>query len=116
MTQQDRSFFHMCKARLFFVLAFAALALSLPMPSQAQPSWAPTATRAHPPGKAVFRKYLAPDESLDIVVALKLRNRDQLDALVKTLIKPGDPSTKHWLSKEQVRSDYAPTSAKAQAV
>jgi pseudomonalisin/xanthomonalisin len=39
-----------------------------------------------------------------------------LDALVKTLIKPGDPSTKHWLNKEQIRSEYAPSSTAAQAV
>lgn len=115
MTRHDRSFFHMC-TRLFLVLAFAALALSLPLPSQAQPTWVSTGTRAHPTGRAVIRSYLAPDEALDIAIALKLRNRDKLDEIVKTLIEPGDPSTKHWLSKAQIQINFAPSAASARAV
>ncbi len=49
-------------------------------------------------------------------MALKLRNRDKLNALVKTLMKPGNPSSKHWLSTRQVESDYAPSVGDAQTV
>ncbi len=102
--------------RLGLRLTIAWIALCLSLPTQAQSSWAATDTRAHATGRAAFRGFLAPNESLDIVVALKLRNRDKLDAIVKTLIKPGDPSSKHWLSSQRIQSDYAPTTESAQTV
>ncbi len=98
------------------VWVFAGAILSQPLSIHAQSSWVNTNTRAHPIGRAGLRAYLAPNESLDVVVALKLRNRDKLDALVKTLITPGDPSSKKWLSDQQFQSDYAPSPASAQAV
>jgi pseudomonalisin len=102
--------------RLGLALTLAGATLGQSLSVHAQTSWANISTRAHPTGRAILRAYLAPNEPLDVVVALKLRNRDKLDALVKTLIKPGDPSTKQWLSDLQIQSDYAPSPASAQAV
>lgn len=116
MTKHDRFFVTTRKARLGFSLALLGATLGLAPSLHAQSSWSNSSTHAHPTGRAAHGAYLAPNESLDIVVALKLRNRDKLDALVKTLIKPGDPSSKHWLSDQQIRSDYAPSSESAQAV
>jgi pseudomonalisin len=116
MSKHDGSFRKIRNARLGFILAFAVATLGQTLAVHAQSSWANTGTRAHPAGRAIFRAYLAPNEPLDVVVALKLRNRDKLDALVKTLIKPGDPSSKQWLSTQQIQSDYAPSTGSAQAV
>jgi pseudomonalisin len=116
MPKHDRSFFNIRKAWLVFSFALMAATLSQSPALHAQSSWSNISTHAYPIGRAVYRAYLAPNEPLDIVVALKLRNRDKLDALVKTLMKPGNPSSKHWLSTQQIQNDYAPSSENAQAV
>jgi len=103
-------------ARLGVVLALCGTALSQILPAHAQELWASTNTHTHPTGKAVFREYLAESESLDIVVSLKLRNRDQLDNHLQALTTPGDPEFGRWLSRDQILADYAPLPERAQAV
>lgn len=100
-------------------LTAAALALStlgVGTIADAQTTWIPTLTRAHPVRNAAFRTFLASDEQVDIVVALKLRNRVQLDALVESLTNPADPQFRNWLTREEVVSTFAPTQEQAVAV
>lgn len=116
MSSRNESRSNRHNVRAGFALLFAGGLLAQPMSLQARTTWVSTDTRVHPINRAIFHAYLAADEPLDIAVSLKLRNRDKLDALVHTLIKPGDPASKHWLSEQQLQNDYAPTAASAQAV
>ena len=86
-------FLQMRYMRLGLALAFggASLCQALPVLAQAQSPWIDTATRAHPTGKAVFREFLPENESLDIAVVLKLRNRGQLDQRVRAITTRGNP-------------------------
>ena len=79
-------------------------------------AWSATGTRAHPVESATLQSYLTPDESIEIVVALKVRNQDSLKSLVTSLMTPGGPQYRHWQSHEAVMSNFAPTVAQAQAV
>jgi len=97
-------------------LAVAGVSLGATLPVEAQSPWAVTHTRAHPTGKAIFHGYLPDNESVDIVVALKLRNRSLLDQQVQALTRPGDPQYGRWLSRDRVLADYAPLPERANAV
>ena len=103
-------------ARRFTSVALALFTLGAGAIADAQATWVPTRTRAHPVGNATLRTLLASDEQVDIVVALKLRNSAQLDALVESLTDPTDPQFRHWLTREEVLSAFAPTQEQALAV
>lgn len=79
-------------------------------------AWSTTSTRAHPVGSAMLRSYLEPDESIEIVIALKVRNQNRLRSLVTSLMTRGDPQYRRWQSHDAVMSNFAPTPAQAQAV
>lgn len=111
-----RLFHNIRYARLGLVLAVSVATLSQALPIHAQVPLTRITTRAHPTGKAVFREYLAENESLEVVVSLKLRNRDLLDNHLRALTRPGDPEFRRWLSREQILADYAPLPERAQAV
>jgi pseudomonalisin len=116
MARQVRTFQHMRHVQLGLALALGVAILSQALPVHAQTSWVGTNTRAHPTGKAIFRGYLPENESHDMVVVLKLRNRGALDYHVRALTTPGDPEFGHWLSREQILADYAPLPERANAV
>ncbi|MHB8535748.1 MAG: protease pro-enzyme activation domain-containing protein [Sulfuricaulis sp.] len=116
MTMHNRLLQHIRHARLALVLALSGAALCQVFPAHAQSPWVNVDTRAHPTGKAVFHGYLPENESLDVVVALKLRNRDQLDYHVRALTQPGNPEFRRWLNREQILTDYAPLPERADAV
>jgi len=88
----------------------------VPLTSFAQTSYQKTNTRAHPVGKAVLLRNLDPSEPVEIAVVLKLRNRNKLEASVKSITEPGNPSFRHWLGKKAIDTDYAPSTASANAV
>ena len=92
----------------------ASLCQALPVCAQAP--WADTGTHAHPTGKAIFHEYLPDSETLDIAVVLRLRNRDQLDQRVRAITTRGGPEFGHWMSREQILTDYAPLPERANAV
>lgn len=102
--------------RLGLALALGLVTLSQALPAHAQASWARTNTHAHETGKAIFREYLPESESLDVVVALKLRNPELLDHHLQALTRPGDPEFRRWLSHEQIMADHAPLPERANAV
>jgi xanthomonalisin len=78
----------------------------------ASPAWAPTATLAHDVGAATHLGEMAAGEPVHVVVALRLRNKDQLDALTDGLMSgKGKP-----LSAAEFLDRHAPTAAQAQAV
>lgn len=104
MSRRHDSLRHRRGVRVGFGLIVAVGLLSGPLAVQAGTTWVSTRTRAHPVNRARFRAYLAGDEPLNIAVALKLRNREKLTALIHTLTKPGDPASKHWLSAQQVQT------------
>jgi pseudomonalisin len=84
--------------------------------TSAPSAWSATRTRAHPTGNATLQSYFAPNESIEIVVALKIRNQNALRSLVTSLMTPGDPQYRQWQSHETVMSNFAPTSAQTQTV
>lgn len=102
--------------RLGLAFALGAATLGQVLPVHAQAPWVRSITHAHPTGKAVFSEFLPENESLDVVVTLKLRNRDLLDNHVRALTRPGDPEFGRWLSREQISADYAPLPERANAV
>jgi len=72
------------------------------------------ATRLHP-GDAVVGA-LPLGEPVHVEVALKLRDRDGLDAFIANAARHPLDGTPHAMSSEQVMERHAPTAAQAQAV
>jgi pseudomonalisin len=116
MTMNNRLFQHIRHAQLGLALVLGGAVLCQALPVYAQSPWTTTKTRAHPTGKAVFHGYLPENASLDVAVALKLRNRVQLDQQVRALTRPGDPQYGRWLSRDRILADYAPLPERANAV
>lgn len=85
-------------------------------PVHAHGPWESTRTHAHPTRGAIFHEYLAENESLEVAVVLKLRNRDMLDYHVQALTQPGNPEFRRWMSGKQILADYAPLPDSANAV
>jgi subtilase family serine protease len=80
------------------------------------PSTVSTATRAHPTAGATFVKNFGEDESISVVVGLKLRNSDELNTVVEALLSPSSPSYQQWLSDDELAASYLPTKDRVQAV
>ena len=59
---------------------------------------------------------LESSQPLNVVVSLKLRNADQLDALLAEINKPGSANYHKYLTPAQFKAQYAPTDAQVQAV
>ena len=116
MTLYDRLIHKLTCSRVSLVLLVFGFALSEIQPVHAAAAWAVTGTHTHPVKNATFRKYLADNESIDIAVTLKLRNRDILENHVRAMTRPGDPEFGHWMSRERILADYAPLPDRAQAV
>src|ERR1700750_1771663 len=72
------------RMKLLPALVLAAIAVS----AQAAQSeaWVATATKAHDPRNAVHVAPLRAGEQVHIVVSLKLRNKDKLDALTNNMM------------------------------
>ena len=102
--------------RLGLALVLGGATLSQALPVHAQPPWVSISTHAHPTGKATFQGYLPENESLDVVVTLKLRNPELLGDHVRAITSPGNPEFGRWLSREQIMADYAPLPERANAV
>src|ERR1700761_9527548 len=77
-------------------------------------AWVATSTKAHDPRAAVHVAPLRAGEQVDVVISLKLRNKDSLDALTAKLMA-GAPGVRPLTSAEFM-AQYAPTAAQAQAV
>ncbi len=106
-----------CQAVLRLVILVIAMCLTQPaLATGATAGMAATQTRAHPMATASFRDYLKRDESVEIAVALRLRNTAGLDATLQALHQPGHPAYHHWLGRTDIERDYEPTSADAQTV
>ncbi len=102
--------------RRLSVLALLAALSGYIDPVSAQSSWTRTLTLAHPKVNATFVDYLPPEERLSVVVTLRLRNRAQLDSVVESLITPGTPTFRQWLSHEEIVSNYLPTQDQVEQV
>src|SRR5471032_1725014 len=77
-------------------------------------AWVATSTKAHDPRAAVHVAPLKAGEQVHIVVSLKLRNKDVLDALTAKLMAnaPGV----HPLTSAQFMANHAPTAAQVASV
>src|SRR5215472_11406720 len=84
--------------------------------SAGAPPWQGTQTRTHPTDGAVFEQYLPGGESLEVVVVLKLRNRDELGRHVRSMTTPGNSEYRRWFSSKRILSDFSPTTDQAQTV
>jgi pseudomonalisin len=98
-------------------LCVAALGARLQAVQAADPvRWVTTATHAHRIGTALAAGPVAADDTLNIVVALKLRNRAELDARVAEMTDPSSPSFRRYAAHEELFERYAPSAAQAQSV
>ncbi|HUI61129.1 MAG TPA: protease pro-enzyme activation domain-containing protein, partial [Steroidobacteraceae bacterium] len=51
-----------------------------------------------------------------VTVLMKLRNREQLDSLVRSVYTPGDGQYRHFLSREQFAARFGPSDATVAAL
>ncbi|WP_144408315.1 protease pro-enzyme activation domain-containing protein, partial [Sulfuricella sp. T08] len=116
MHKRNRPLQHTRHAALSLALLLVGVSICQTTFAQAQASLSKTNTHAHETGKAIFREFLPENESLDVVVTLKLRNPELLDHHLQALTKPGDPEFRRWLSREQILADHAPLPERAKAV
>ena len=80
-------------------------------------NWQSTSTLAHPVQSLIPQAQdsgeVAAGQSVHIAVALKVRNKAQLDALTQSILQGG---SKHYLSKTEFLNRFSPTEAQAQTV
>jgi pseudomonalisin len=113
MQTRRAHFFVLCRLCCGCALSLASLVLTS---AHAADAWMKTGTRAHPAHDAKFLAYLPDDEAIDVVVTLKLRNRDALDSRVRKITQLGDPQFGHWMHRAEIMADYAPREDRATAV
>ncbi|WP_043641527.1 S53 family peptidase [Chromobacterium haemolyticum] len=80
-------------------------------------NWQSTNTLAHPVQSLIPQAQdsgeVAAGQSVHIAVALKVRNKAQLDTLTQSILQGG---SKHYLSKAEFLDRFSPTEAQAQTV
>ena len=101
--------------------AIATYGLTLPCATLSQAAaadWAPTSTHAHPLERSNARivSYMAVNESIPIVVALKINDRAGLLALVDSQLTPGNSHYRKWRPHEELMTTFAPTPAQVSTV
>lgn len=105
----------LCRKVLTLLVACAGV-VALNVADAQSGSWVTTRTRAHDVREATFVREVAPQEPVSIVVALKIRDREQLDSLVSELVSPNSPRFRQWLTHKDLVSRFAPTREQATAV
>lgn len=65
-----------------------------------------TATRAHPTMGATFVKNFGDDESISVVVGLRLRNSDELNTVIDGLLSPSSPTYQQWLTDDELAASF----------
>ncbi|WP_375486888.1 protease pro-enzyme activation domain-containing protein [uncultured Jatrophihabitans sp.] len=98
-----------------FLLAGAA-AVALSPSAQATPAWSPTATKALSLLNATALGAAPSTQPLQLTVGLAPRNRAALDSLIRQQATPGTAQYRHYLTPAQFTSQFAATSATADAV
>src|SRR5271165_2604646 len=58
----------------------------------------------------------AENAQISVTVSLNLRNKDQLEALVKSVYTPGSAQFRQFLTTEQFRTQFGPTAESVAAV
>ena len=78
----------------------------------------PTITRNTPKFTATAKNLGAVDPSsvIEVSIWLNPHNKAELDAVAKDLYNPHSPKYRHWLSKSEFVSKYAPTEAEEKTV
>jgi subtilase family serine protease len=102
------------------VAALAILASSVMTSTTvlAESAHAPTVSLAHKSSVAAPRSLGRenPGKLMDVTVMLNLRNKAELDALVKDIHDPQSPSYRKFLTREEFASRFAPSEADAKSV
>lgn len=102
--------------RAMRVSIMAAVSLLSWTSAEAALSWQVTSTHAYQNPAAVFKRFLRPQESIHVVIGLKLRNSANLGKYISTQssqIDNGLSGSPQWLSPAQVAQNYLPTQAEA---
>ena len=102
--------------KVWILLVACAGVVALNVADAQSGSWVTTRTHAHDVREATFVREVAPQEPVSIVVALKIRDREQLDSLVSELVSPNSPRFRQWLTHKDLVSRFAPTREQATAV
>lgn len=71
------------------------------------------------PGYVSTAKNLGPEDpskTMDVSIWLNLHNREQMDAVARDLYDPNSPTYRHWLTRSQIASQFAPTADEAKTV
>ena len=106
---------HGLTVALSLALGTTAFAAAAP-DTNATSAWAATATRAVDISVASLSGQVADDESLPIVVSLKLRNQNLMDDYMAEQQRPGSVAYHQWMTSEESTHYFAPTAEQAQAV
>lgn len=90
----------------------------MPWPRSGQPCrpGASTGTRIFDLNSGAIKKFAREEEPISIVVALKLRNEDLMDAYIAEQHRPGSVAYHQWLTSEEATENFSPTRAQAKAV
>src|SRR3954470_23072867 len=100
--------------KLKVLSALTASVFALSAQAATTEAWVATSTKAHDPRAAVHVAPMKAGEQVNIVVSLKLRNKDQLDALTARLMTGAAGARP--LTSAEFMAQHAPTEAQAQAV
>lgn len=100
--------------KLKVLSALTASVFALSAQAATTEAWVATSTKAHDPRAAVHVAPLKAGEQVDIVVSLKLRNKDQLDSLTSKLMSGAAGARP--LTSAEFMAKHAPTQADADSV
>lgn len=82
-------------------------------PLHAATDWVDTHTKAFVTGPQLMARgaanEVAPGQTADVLISLKLRNEAQLKALAHDVNDPRSPHYRRYLTSEQFLADHAPT-------
>ncbi len=95
-----------CTRVFFAVLALGSVALST---SQAAPAVSDSLQSRLEISSANTASAVAPPQSVDLVVSLKLRNQENLNRLLAEQSDPGSPMYHHYLTTAQFVARFGPT-------
>jgi pseudomonalisin/xanthomonalisin len=82
----------------------------------AEDAWVPTAIKAFSDKTASVERPLDPQETVHLLVALKLRNRTRLDARVASIVRSRFSSGSAPMRPDEAKAQFAPSASQAQSV
>src|SRR5277367_3425903 len=102
--------------RMFFAIAFAII---VAMTSTQAVAVTGKLLANNTPGYVKTGKNLGPEDAakvIEVSLWLQLHNRDQFDALTRSLYDRTSPNYRHWLTPREFATRFAPTPQEANSV